>query len=46
MVIFPLSCVLRGFDACGVRQVRLSINPCAALLSKKIAISKTKLPQN
>jgi len=35
MVFFPMSCVLRGFSACDVRDVRLGGNPCAALLIEK-----------
>jgi hypothetical protein len=30
-----MSCVLRGFSACDVLDVRLAVNPCAALLIKK-----------
>jgi hypothetical protein len=37
MVLFPLSCVLRGFGGCDVLHVRLAANPCAALLNEKIA---------
>jgi hypothetical protein len=37
MALFPMSCVLGGFPACGVLQVRLGENPCAALLNEKIA---------
>jgi hypothetical protein len=37
MALFPLSCVLRGFVGCGVLHVRLTANPCAALLNEKIA---------
>jgi hypothetical protein len=37
MALFPMSCVLRGFPACDVLNVRLGGNPCAALLIKKIA---------
>ncbi len=35
MVPFSLSSVLRGFNACDVPKVRLGMNPCAALVSKK-----------
>jgi hypothetical protein len=31
-----MACVLRGFLACTVRQVRLGENPCAALAIEKI----------
>jgi hypothetical protein len=37
MAHFPMSCVLRGFSACDVPDVRLGGNPCAALLIEKIA---------
>jgi len=37
MAIFSLSGVLRGFLLTTVQEVRLSINPCAALLNKKVA---------
>jgi hypothetical protein len=37
MALFPMSCVLRGFSACDVLDVRLGGNPCAALLIEKIA---------
>jgi hypothetical protein len=36
MVIFPLTFVLRGFYVCGVLNVRLDENPCAASINKKI----------
>ena len=36
MVLFPRSCVLRGLLVCGVLDVRLNKNPCAALLIEKI----------
>jgi hypothetical protein len=36
MALFPMSCVLRGFSACDVPDVRLGENPCAALLSNMI----------
>jgi hypothetical protein len=35
MVFFPLDGVLRGFLGCGVLNVRLAANPCAALSNKK-----------
>jgi hypothetical protein len=37
MALFPMSCVLRGFSAYDVLDVRFGENPCAALLIEKIA---------
>jgi hypothetical protein len=37
MALFPMSRVLRELSACDVPHVRLGVNPCAALLIKKIA---------
>jgi hypothetical protein len=37
MAIFPLNGVLARVSGCGVQEVRLSKNPCAALFSEKIA---------
>jgi hypothetical protein len=42
MAIFPMSCVLRGFYACDVLNVRLGKNPCAVLLIEKLFISKRR----
>ena len=36
MALFPLSVVLRGFPLAAYPFVRLSENPCAALLNEKI----------
>jgi hypothetical protein len=36
MVIFPISCVLRGFMPSTYYQYASGINPCAALLIEKI----------
>ena len=37
MVLFALLGVLRGFSVAAYRQVRLTVNPCAALIRTKIA---------
>jgi hypothetical protein len=41
MAIFPMSCVLRGFYACDVLDVRLGENPCVALFIEKIVHFQT-----
>jgi hypothetical protein len=42
MALFSLSGVLRGLTAATYDQVRLTVNPCAALLSEKIAHFSTQ----